>query len=293
VTGKADPTDIEGRIRDIRADPSNEHIVRVPHAGEIIDGHLVTHNGLLVKPVDIGYVRPLQGNRGCHEPQEEFVFQEVLKHVPRGGTIVELGAYWAFYSMWFAKVVADARCICVEPRKKNLKVGQYNFAKNGLVAEFVRGKVGCDRLGVDDFLKAKRLDFVDILHADIQGAEHEMLCSADRSLRAGRIGYVFVGTHSQELHYQCKALLERCGYVTIAHADFDHGTYCCDGVLIARHQDVAGLEPLDLPLRDPQAQYQAEMQMQALRLDPPAKPIRQPKLNLLGRMKRKLLRSRN
>lgn len=291
MTGKADLGDIEGRIRDIVADPSNEHIVRVPHAGEIIDGHLVTHNGLLVKPIDPGYVRPLQGNRGCHEPQEEYVFQEVLKHIPRGGTIVELGAYWGFYSMWFAREVADARCICVEPRKKNMKVGQYNFAKNRLTAEFIRGKVGCDRLGVDEFLKAHRLDFVDILHADIQGAEHEMLCSAEQSLRAGKIGYVFVGTHSQELHYQCKALLERCGYVTIAHADFDHGTYCCDGVLIARHQGVAGLEPLDLPLRDPQAQHQAESQMKHLRIDPPTAPIRQLKPTFLQRLQRKLLRT--
>lgn len=291
MTSKANPEDVAGRIRNIRDDPCNERIVRGPHAGQIIDGHLVTHNGLLANPVDPGYVRLLQGNGGCHEPQEEYVFQEVLKHIPRGGRMVELGAYWAFYSMWFAKEVADAKCICVEPRKKNLKVGQYNFAKNGLIAEFIRSKIGCGRLGVDDFLKAKQWDFVDILHADIQGAEHEMLCSAEQSLRAGKIGYVFVGTHSQELHYQCKAVLERCGYVTIAHADFDHGTYCSDGVLVARHKDITGLEPLDLPLRDPPAQRRAERQMQDLRLDPPAQPIRQPKLTLLGRMKRRLLRS--
>jgi len=290
MTGKADPEDMAGRIRDICADPCNQQITRVPQAGEIVDGHLVTHNGLLVKPADPGYVQLLQGNRGCHEPQEEFVFQEVLKHIPRGGTILELGAYWAFYSMWFAKEVQDARCLCVEPRKKNLKIGKYNFAKNGLHAEFIQSKIGGGKMGVVDFLKARKLEYVDILHADIQGAEHHMLCDAEDALRSGRIGHVFVGTHSQELHYQCKALLERCGFVTIANADFDHGTYCCDGVLIARHKDTTGIEPIDLPLRDAEGQRQAEKQLKDFRCDPAARPIPQPKVTLLDRIKRKLAR---
>ena len=50
-----------------------------------------------------------------------------------------------------------------------------------------------------------------------------MLCDAEDSLNHGRIGYVFVGTHSQALHYQCKSYLEQRGYITIAHADFDYG----------------------------------------------------------------------
>lgn len=292
MTVKAHPGDVAGRIRDICADPSNRYITRVPNAGKVIDGHLITHNGLLTKAVDPGYVRLLQGNSGCHEPQEEFVFQEVVKHIPRGGSIVELGAYWAFYSMWFAKQVADARCFCVEPRKKNLKVGKYNFALNGLEGEFFHSKIGHGYLAVDEFLDAQRLDFIDVLHADIQGAEYEMLCDAEQSISSGKIGYVFVGTHSQQLHYQCKRFLEQRDYVTIAHADFDHGTFCCDGVLVARHKGVSGLEPLELPLRDPEAQRQAEVKMKDLRLDPPARRVRHPKLTLLGRMQRKLLRSR-
>ena len=70
------------------------------------------------------------------------------------------------------------------------------------------------------------MPYVDVLHADIQGAEFEMLCDAEESLLNGRIGYVFVGTHSQQLHCQCKSFLGRQGYVTIAHADFDYG---CSG----------------------------------------------------------------
>lgn len=292
MTNKAHPEDVAGRIRDICADPCNDRITRVPYAGEILDGHLVTHNGLLVKATDPGYVRLLQGNRGCHEPQEEFVFQEVLKHIPQGGSIVELGAYWAFYSMWFAKEVVAARCFCVEPRKKNLQVGKYNFALNGLEGAFFHSKIGHGHLAIDDFLDAQQLDYVDVLHADIQGAEYEMLCDAERSLSKGKIGYVFVGTHSQELHYQCKGYLERHGYITLAHADFEYGTYCCDGVLVARHKDTSGLEPLDLPLRDSHQQRDAERRMKDLRVDSPVQTVRAPHRGLLGKLKHHLFGSR-
>jgi hypothetical protein len=258
MTTKAHPENIAGRIQELRADPCNTRIARVPQAGEIVDGHLITHNGLCVLPSDPGYVRLLQANAGCHEPQEEHLFQEVLRFIPRNGCILELGAYWAFYSMWFAKEVPDAKCYLVEPRRKNLKVGKYNFSKNGMQGDFFHSKVGHGHLGVDRFLESQRLDYVDLLHADIQGTEYEMLCDAEQSLSQARIGYVFVGTHSQELHYQCKSYLEKKGYVTIAHADFDHGTYCSDGVLVARHRDLPGLEPLDLPLRDAPRQRAAE-----------------------------------
>lgn len=258
MTSKAAPEDLSGRIREIRSDPCNERIARVEHAGETVDGHFVMHNGLLVKPMCRGYMKLLEANAGCHEPQEEYVFQEVLKHIPSGGCIVELGAYWGFYSMWFAKAVAQARCYLVEPSRKNLKTGQYNFRKNGLEGNFFHSKIGHEYLGVDRFLDKQMIRFVDVLHADIQGAELEMLEDAEDSLNRGRIGCLFVGTHSQDLHYRCKAFLEERGYIVIAHADFDHGTYCCDGVLVVRHKDVAGPEPIDLPLRQPHQPYDIE-----------------------------------
>ncbi len=191
MSGKAHYKDLAGRIREIRSDPCNPRIARVNRAGEIVGGHLVTHNGLQVKPFDSCYMGLLQANGGCHEPQEEFVFQEVLKHIPRRGCILELGAYWAFYSMWFAREVPEARCLLVEPRRKNLKVGQHNFARNGIRGEFFRSRVGYAYLGVDRFLAARQLGYIDVLHADIQGSEFEMLCDAQESLNSGRIGYVF------------------------------------------------------------------------------------------------------
>lgn len=267
MTAKADPEDYAGRIREISSDPCNEQIHRVDRAGEIMDGHLVTHNGLLVKPADSGYVRLLQGNAGCHEPQEEFLFQEVLKQTPAGGTILELGAYWGFYSMWFAKEVPDARCLLVEPKRSNLKLGQTNFAKNGLKGKFFCHKIGHGYLGVDQFLGKLGVEYLDLLHADIQGAEVEMLRDAEEVLANHRVGHVVIGTHGQDLHYQCKAILEHYSYITVAHADFDYGTTCCDGVLVACRPDLEGLDTIDLPLRDPDGQSQAEREMRDLAVD--------------------------
>jgi len=292
MQAKARDEDMDGRIREICLDPTNQRIERVSDAGQIIDGHLVTHNGLLVKPTDPGYVQLLQGNRGCHEPQEEYVFQEVLPHIPRGGVILELGAYWAFYSMWFAKSVADAQCYLVEPRKKNLKLGKYNFAKNGMKGRFFQGRVGDGYFNVDSFMKSQQLEYVDVLHADIQGTEYAMLHGAEHALRDGKIGYIFVGTHSQKLHYQCKAYLESHGYLTIAHADYEFGTYCCDGVLVARHANLAGLSPLEIPLRDAERQYAAERTMADIQTGPPVLPQQRPLRRLWQSMASKVIKLR-
>jgi len=131
-----------GRIRELNEDPSNQRIPRVDRAGEIVDGYLITHNGLLVTPSDPGYVQLLTSNTGCHEPQEEYLFQQVLEQIPGGGTILELGDFWAFYSMRFAKEVQNANCYLVEPRKKILKSASTALPKMAFVANSSTAKLG-------------------------------------------------------------------------------------------------------------------------------------------------------
>ncbi len=252
---KAFPTDMAGRIREIKADPCNQWIPRVPTAGKIVDGKLVMHNGLRVNPMHVCYMDVLTSNGGCHEPQEEFLFQEVLKHIPRRGVMLELGAYWGFYSIWFAMMVEHARCFLVEPEAEHLEVGKRNFADNGFAGTFFQQLVGRDAFQVDKFMQQYKIKFLDLLHADLQCAELEMLEGAERSLTEGRVGYVFVGTHGQDLHYRCKEFLEKCGYTILAHADWEHGTFCQDGLLLARRKELAGMEPIDIPLRQPHQPY--------------------------------------
>jgi FkbM family methyltransferase len=245
--------DFEGRFREIMADPSNEAIPRVPSAGMVAGGFVTMHNGLEVAVGEYAYygefARILELNRGVHEPQEERVFMEVLRHIPAGGTMIELGSYWAFYSMWFLTAVPGSRVFCVEPEEHNLAAGRINFERNGLRGDFTQAAVGNEGLRVDDFVIEKDIDFVDILHADVQGAEIEMLRGAQETIAAGRIGYWFIGTHSQQLHLECRQFLEARGYAIIASADVDNETFAFDGVLVARLAGLEGPGPFDLGSR--------------------------------------------
>jgi len=55
---------------------------------------------------------------------------EVLKSLPLVSTMLELGSYWAFYSMWFYREVPNAGCFCVEPASRNIQMDKDNFALN-------------------------------------------------------------------------------------------------------------------------------------------------------------------
>src|SRR5258707_487821 len=92
------------RIREGVAAPDNQFIPRCPEAGQLADAQLIMHNGLRVGALSYageGNRDLIVANRGVHEPQEERVFQEALKFMPKGATMLELGSFWAFYSMWF------------------------------------------------------------------------------------------------------------------------------------------------------------------------------------------------
>lgn len=238
------------RFRDVLSDPNNSRIPRDPHAGEIRDGAVVMHNGLLVRLG--GYYDRFSDillmNRGVHEPQEEAVFAEVLTKIPAGGTMLELGSYWAFYSLWFFARIPGARCYMVEPHPERIKAGMHNFKLNRSTGDFVQAGIGGNNgITVDGFLKDKRIAALDILHSDIQGAELEMLRGAAESMRAGRIRYFFISTHSQDIHLSCLKLLEESGYEIIASADYEKQTFCYDGIIVAKHHSVNdGLGMMDI-----------------------------------------------
>ena len=247
----------ETRIADVLACPDNVLLPRVPGAGRINDGVQLMHNGL--KVVKDCYYRwrgtaMFAATAGAHEPQEERVFAEVLKFMSPHGVIIELGAYWSFYSMWFAREVPQARCVLVEPVLTNLDLGRENFRLNGLDGEFVRARVGAvsapqgPTVCVDDLVEQRGLERIDILHSDIQGFEGEMLKGAERTLRAGKVRFVFISTHSAELHAHCRAELLRHGFDLIADADLQR-TYSVDGILVGQLRGIAGPGPVAISQR--------------------------------------------
>ena len=79
-----------------------DHLPKVSGAGEVIERDGIPrqrmHNGLLVRAGayhGAWMVEIIERLRGHHEPQEEVVFSEVLRHCTPGGCMVELGAFWS------------------------------------------------------------------------------------------------------------------------------------------------------------------------------------------------------
>jgi len=263
---------------DLFSDPSNLFIPRCRHAGQLVLDetgvpHMVMHQGVVVsKEGYYGVGQKIQfhnssdvimANLGVHEPGEERLFSEVLQQMPRGAVMLELGAYWAYYSTWFGAAVPGARLLAVEGEEEHLKVGQHNLAINNVTARWWRAFVSCGwspgnygagncktELLVSKLIAEERLDHVDLLLADIQGSEYKMLKDIAEVLHAKRVSYLFISTHAGWLHEHCKRLLEREGYRIIGGADISERSWASDGVLVACPKNLQNL-PSCLSLSHP------------------------------------------
>jgi len=209
--------------------------------------------------------RIIHALKGHCKPQEEKVFHEVLKHVRDDATMVELGASWAYHSLWFRKDHPNRRNFLVEPIAEKAEEGRQNFALNGCEADLTVGYVGAPRFAtgpfldwdghtvdvpcivLDEFVRAKGIDFIDVLHADIQGAELEMLEGARELFLWNRIGYVFLSTHFDR-HQPCRRFLLDAGYTLIAEHTVEEG-YAADGLIVAQGPAVRQVPRVDISCR--------------------------------------------
>lgn len=240
---------------------------RDPQAGQCLveDGNAVQvmHNGLRVlygRYYGSWVNEIISRLGGVHEPQEEHVFHEVLKHIPPGGTMLEAGCYWGYYSMWFAKAVADSRVFLVEPQPNQMRTALRNFEINGLSADHTHAYFGDypekkkeiqeRRLGelpcltVPEFMEMKGLERLSLLHSDIQGHEEEMLAGAAALLRARRIDWLFISTHGSR-HPACREFFGQMGYRIVA----EHGvgqSASADGLLVAQNPDLPEIPPIEI-----------------------------------------------
>ena len=208
------PSEELARIRMTTSCTDCEQIPKVADAGRVVDNYQIMHNG--VRVLADGYCGPwmtaiIQLLRGHHEPQEELAFHSILPHVRPGSLILELGCYWSYYSLWYLSQVRDSRAILVEPDLHCLGIGKTNFELNQRTGEFHHAAIGrtpgttpafrCESdqverpvriMTVDEILKGQTAE---ILLADIQGAELDMLYGAVESIRAGNVRFLLVSTH--------------------------------------------------------------------------------------------------
>ena len=238
MPAKAADADFLGRFLEVISDPLNLLIERVPLAGTLDGNDVHLHNGNRVPVVGPGayygaFSQLLIVNRGGHEPLEEYVFQQVLRSLPTAPRMIELGAYWAHYSMWLKKAKPAADTIMVEPDPENLAAGRANFARNGYQGEFIQAAVGKGQWELDAFVRSRGLEHLDILHVDIQGAEADLINGGRDTLGRRLIDYLFVSTHSQALHRLIVSELAQFGYRIEVSSDHDDDTTSFDGFVLA------------------------------------------------------------
>jgi FkbM family methyltransferase len=251
-----------------------DSIPKVDGAGNVVqaDGsrYQFMHNGVRVLE-DCYYGRwmteLIRLLRGHHEPQEERVFHELLKHVQPGATMVELGCFWAYYSLWFQSRIAGAKNVMVEPDPNNLAAGRKNFALNGGVGRFIHARAGatsapaqpfvCESDGVtrqipcmcvDDLVRDEAIDRLEVLLVDTQGAELATLEGAVKTIEAGKLRFVLLSTHHHSishdpiLHQRCLQFLRRRN----AHIIAEHSvaeSYSGDGLILASFFEADKLIP--------------------------------------------------
>ena len=229
----------------VRQSPDFHLIPKHPDTGKLRGRRLVMHNGLRVLPTAYYGYQFLARSRLCDtvdEPQEERLFLDVIRQLPPRSVMLELGSFWAFYSLWFHAVVPEAVNYMIEPELRNLSYGRTNFEINGFSdrADFTHAFIdshsgmsnGVPVVCVDDFCVTKGIEHLAILHSDIQGFEHAMLLGAKRMLGEQRVDYVFISTHSNDLHLQCIEELRHYGYRIVSDANLDEA-YQADGVILA------------------------------------------------------------
>jgi FkbM family methyltransferase len=222
------------------------------------------HNGVLVEAgcyygdwmTEV--IRRLDGH---HEPQEEAAFHLVVERIRASGppdpVMLELGSFWAYYSLWMARSVPRARLVLVEPDLTYLEVGRRNMALNGATGRFINAAIGtpdgastdfrCESDGrrrpvplatVDGIMDRERLDHVDLLLCDTQGAELTMLEGAVRALAERRIRFMVISTHHHTIsgdprtHMRCLDLVSAAGVHVIAEHTVSE-SFSGDGLIVA------------------------------------------------------------
>ncbi len=255
-------------------------IPKVPDAGDVTkrDGVSVQvmHNGIVVREACYGgawMTEIIRRLRGHHEPQEELAFHTVLQRLVSDTpepTVVELGSFWAYYSLWAKHAIPAARLILVEPDAENLAVGQRNLELNGVEASAtLHAAVGSEHdttatliwesdglrhknrvVSIDGLMRECAIERIDLLVCDVQGAEVDALHGAARALAEGRIRFLVVSTHHYKIsrdpltHQRCLQLLQEAGVQIIAEHSVQES--CSGDGLI-----VASTDPRDEDLHAP------------------------------------------
>ncbi len=222
---------------------------RDPNSGKIVGNFQIMHNGIkIIKDCYCGewMTELITKCKGHHEPQEEFAFYKVLEKMNNGALMIEVGSSWAYYSMWFNKKIKDAKNFMIDVDSLNLNLGVENFKLNDMKGSFNVGRI--PELNILDFIRSNSIDFVDILHVDIQGWEYHLLDQLGDFIK--NVGYIFISTHTDKnnkgkdwgapkelLHEECLSFLSDKKFKILCEHDMNE-SYSHDGLIVAKNPSI-------------------------------------------------------
>lgn len=222
-----------------------------------------------IKIMDEINTRP-HANLSITEHDSEYkIFSEILEKInnKENPTMVEIGCWWAFWSLCFRKKYPNGKNILVELGKRHLSVGINNFKLNNFSEthywggfylndsntysrvnenyyfekmdneyfdDSLLGKMTGPELHIIDIISLEKLNKIDLLHMDIQGSEMPLLEDLFinySSVLTDKIDNIVVATHSQEIHNNIQNILEKTGFKILKNMNF--GSVGGDGMLIA------------------------------------------------------------
>jgi FkbM family methyltransferase len=170
---------------------------------------------------------------------ESYLQRVIALEVRPGSVFYDVGANVGFYSLLASTLVASGRVYAFEPLPANVNYLRRHLELNGIQNAEVLEVAICDRVGasffyedetramgrlqtdgqcfvrtetLDSLVGERRIRPPDYMKMDIEGAELLALRGASQTFRKSR-PVLFLAMHSQEMHRECRQLLESWGYV--------------------------------------------------------------------------------
>lgn len=233
-----------------------------PLAGKIIKNRQYFFDGsVTVYPhTDDEFIHQLfELTKGAPEPEEIFLFLQILRKLPNNAVIMELGSGQGYFSIISAKQLAKAKLFLVEANPHFVSISKVNMRLNRLISrskvihaavtnrnnQYVylqesgygssikdKGEYKVSTITVDKLIEKLNLSKVDLIHMDVQGAEVNILKGMMKSLDRKCVNYIFIATHKSFRHNLCLNYLTNFEYKILYSRDPSKST-SFDGILIA------------------------------------------------------------
>jgi FkbM family methyltransferase len=174
---------------------------------------------------------------GSYESAKQNTFQQ---WVGEGDVVYDIGANVGFYTLLASNLVGDSgRVVAFEPVKRNLHFLRRHLAINKVInvcvieaavserpgqAKFdessnpsmghltTEGQIIVPCVTLDALVEKSAIPPPNCLKIDVEGAEDEVLCGAERLISQYR-PIIFLATHGEEVRTKCLGRLAKHGYV--------------------------------------------------------------------------------